>query len=78
MARVTRVVDRALHFESAGYVLECFGGRVRLPRFLAPLDLIVKHQDTGAEGFVFSLNLSNPWVGELIYQEAIYREERLV
>jgi hypothetical protein len=78
MALNTRVVEQVLHFESAGYVLGVFGRRFKLPRVLAPLDLVVKHDDAGVAGFVFSLRVTNPLFGELIFQEAIYHEESLV
>jgi len=76
MSLKARAVNRCLQFESAGYVLEVLGKRVKLPRFLTPLDLVVRHQDAGNERFIFSLDLRHPWLGELMHQSGLYREEK--
>ena len=78
MALATRVVNRALCFESAGYSLDVLGKRFPLPRFLTPFDLVVKHEDIDSDKFAFSLRLTAPWCGELIYQKGIYREEQMI
>lgn len=71
------VKGESLAFESAGYFCRLFGRTIKLPRTLAPLDLVVKHTACGPEQFQFSLDLKAPIVGRLIYQEGHYREEKL-
>lgn len=70
-----RVDADCLAFESAGYALKCFGTVLPLPRFAVPLDLIVRHRDMTDGKFIFTLDLTHPWLGELIHQEGVYSED---
>lgn len=76
MALNTYVEEGTLNFESTGYFFTLFGKRIPLPRFLVPLDLLVRHSDQKDGRFEFTLTLSAPLFGGLIYQEGLYREER--
>lgn len=70
-----RVDGDCLAFESAGYALKCLGIVLPLPRCVVPLDLIVRHKDLAEGKFIFTLDLTHPWLGELIHQKGVYRED---
>ncbi len=74
MALTVTVEQRSLVFRSAGYLL-CIGARrLRLPRWLTPGQLTVKHIDLDGEQFMFSLSVVHPWAGGLIEQTVVFRE----
>lgn len=68
------VVDAALAFHSTGYVLELFGHRWSLPRWLTPGDLTVTHSDLGGGAFRFTLEIIHPRFGRILRQSAVFRE----
>lgn len=70
-----RVDGDCLAFESAGYAFKCLSIVLPLPRCVVPLDLIVRHKDLAEGKFVFTLDLTHPWIGELIHQEGVYSED---
>jgi len=70
-----RVDGDCLAFESAGYAFKCLGIVLPLPRCVVPFDLIVRHKDLAEGKFVFTLDLTHPWLGELIHQEGVYSED---
>jgi hypothetical protein len=74
MALTVHAQGRALAFRSAGYCLEIFGWRFRLPRWASPGGLTVTHCDNGDGSFVFTLELRHPRFGMLIRQSALYQE----
>ncbi len=78
MALTVAVVDGALAFRSQRYFVECFGQRVCLPDWLTPGALTVTHADAGAleppDAFRFTLDIRHPWLGQLIRQEAVFRD----
>ncbi|MFM1813789.1 MAG: hypothetical protein RLZ98_484 [Pseudomonadota bacterium] len=64
----------ALVFESAGYTLEVFGRRFRIPEFLAPGRCRITHRDLGAGRFTFTLDLVHPVFGLLCRQVAEFQD----
>ncbi len=70
------VENEALCFRSAGYVLGRGRFRFRLPHMFAPGELLVTHREITPEQFEFTMTLTHPLLGELVYQAARYREER--
>jgi hypothetical protein len=74
MALTVHGRGRALAFRSAGYFLNVFGRRLKLPRWVSPGELTVTHTDNGDGSFVFGLELRHPRLGTLIRQTALYRE----
>lgn len=74
MALKVVAVEGGLEFRSDHYFIEMLGHRVRLPRWLEPGRTTVRHIDRGEGRFVFSLELSHPWLGELVYQEGVFED----
>lgn len=70
----TRVEDGTLHFDSAGYFIRAFGRRLTIPRVLVPLKLVIGHEDGAGGRFIFSLRLTVPVLGELIWQAGTFAE----
>ncbi len=70
------VEDGALVFNDHAYHIDIGRLRLTLPRWLAPGRLTVRHEETERGRFRFSLELTHPLFGELLYQEGLYREER--
>jgi hypothetical protein len=70
-----KVADGALHFLSDHYFLSLGGRRLRLPAWLAPGALTVSHVDRGDGSFAFRLVLKHRWLGEMIRQTAVFREQ---
>jgi len=66
--------DGALLFIGDHYFLRLFDVRLRWPRWLAPGELVIRHQDIGGGRFVFALDLVHPWLGELIHQVALFAD----
>ena len=66
--------EGALVFRSTRYVLAIGGLRMRLPRLLEPGRMEVVHKDEGGGAFLFTLALTHPWLGELVYQAARFRD----
>lgn len=69
------VEQRALIFTSDAYLLRVFGRQFRLPAWLSPGKLRVKHRDLGDGEFEFSMGLVHPLFGELLFQSAIYHDQ---
>ena len=64
----------ALLFVGDHYFLRLFGVRLRWPQWLAPGQLVIRHQDIGGGRFVFALDLIHPWLGELAHQVALFAD----
>ena len=45
-----------------------------LPWLLEPGRMEVVHKDEGGGAFLFTLALTHPWLGELVYQAARFRD----
>lgn len=69
---------KALVFSSAGYSIDCFGLRVRLPNALEPGQVTVTHEDQGNGYFAFILEVDHPIFGKLIHQRGIFCEHEVV
>ena len=76
MALNVCVENNDLLFKSDHYFLQVFGRRIRLPRLLSPGALVIGHHDQGNGQFRFSLDLTHRLFGELIYQDAIFRDAK--
>ena len=76
MALKVSAEDDALLFKSDHYFIQAFGLRLRLPRILSPGALVIGHHDLGEGEFRFSLNLRHRLFGELIFQDAIFRDAK--
>ncbi|MEM6267243.1 MAG: DUF4166 domain-containing protein [Pseudomonadota bacterium] len=74
MALSLHVRPDALEFRSDHYFVTLLGRRVRLPRWLSPGETIVIHRHVDEASFEFSLALRHPLLGELIYQEGLFRD----
>lgn len=74
MALVVEAIEGGLEFRSDHYVIEIGPWRFRLPGWVEPGRTVVRHLDCGEGAFLFSLELSHPWFGELIYQEGSFRD----
>jgi hypothetical protein len=74
MALTVHVEERSLVFRSHHYFFGVLGRRLRLPMWMKPGDLLVKHTELGDGTFSFTLDLSHPTFGGLIHQYAIFRE----
>ena len=66
--------DGALLFVGDHYFLRIAGLRLRWPDWLAPGELVIRHQDIGGGRFVFALDLIHPWLGELVHQVALFAD----
>ena len=74
MALRLRVENGTLKFESAGYSLSLGRLRLPLPDWLTPGALTVGHTDLGCGAFRFTLVVTHPRWGELLYQSAVFWE----
>jgi hypothetical protein len=74
MALAVEVEDRALVFRSVDYLWRVGPVTLRLPRWLTPGALTVKHIDLDGEQFMFSLAVVHPHAGLLIAQTVVFRE----
>jgi Domain of unknown function (DUF4166) len=74
MALTVHVEQRSLIFRSHHYFLQALGARLKLPRWMTPGALCVTHTELGEGTFSFTLDVSHPTFGALIYQHAVFRE----
>lgn len=65
--------ERSLVFRSTDYFWRVGRLRLRLPRWLTPGRLTVKHIDLDGEAFMFQLALVHPRAGVLIAQSIMFR-----
>jgi len=66
--------QNALLFKSDHYFVSLLGRRMRLPRVLSPGALVIGHHDLGDGAFNFSLHLRSRVFGDLIVQDAKFRD----
>jgi hypothetical protein len=64
----------ALVFRSSRYFIDLLGCRLWLPDVMTPGALSVTHTEFGDGRFSFTLNVTHPRFGLLIYQRAVFRE----
>lgn len=74
MSLAVTVEDGAIVFRSVDYFFDLFGLRLKLPTLLSPGDLTIKHAETGAGEFSFTLDLTHKRLGLLIRQHAHFHE----
>ncbi|HEX8663935.1 MAG TPA: DUF4166 domain-containing protein [Beijerinckiaceae bacterium] len=74
MPLAVAVEEGVLTFRSAGYFLQLFGRRFRLPAWAAPGELAVTHAEAGEGAFVFTLEIVHRRLGFLLRQSAVFRE----
>lgn len=74
MALQLEATRDALLFKSDHYFLQLFGVRLHLPRWLTPGALVVGHQELGDGRFVFTLTLHHRLLGQLIAQDAVFKD----
>ena len=74
MSLAVTVEDGAIVFRSVDYFFDLFGLRLKLPAFLRPGDLTIKHAETGKSCFSFTLELTHKRLGLLIRQHGLFRE----
>ncbi|WP_316649794.1 DUF4166 domain-containing protein [Ovoidimarina sediminis] len=74
MALRIRAAPSSLIFESDHYFFEALGLRLRLPRWLTPGALEIGHHDEGTGCFRFSLRLTHSLFGEVLSQDAVFRD----
>lgn len=64
----------SLTFTSHSYFIRLAGRRVPIPRLLSPGKMTVTHRQTGQRRFRFTLELTHPLFGELVFQTGIFEE----
>jgi hypothetical protein len=74
MALTVHVEAGALAFRSAHYFLQVGSARLRLPGWLTPGALTVTHAELGEGRFLFTLDVTHRWLGQLIAQKAVFQE----
>jgi hypothetical protein len=74
MALVVSVEARALVFWSAGYHWRCGRIQLRIPSWLTPGSIEVRHREERAGRFSFTLTVLHPWFGRIIHQVAFFRD----
>ena len=67
-----------LYFISDRYFLKLRQRRLPLPRWACPGNLVVGHEELGDGQFRFTLELTHPLFGELIWQDAIFHDAEIV
>lgn len=76
MALNVEATATALLFRSDHYFLQMFGRRLRLPRWLSPGALVIGHHELGNNRFTFTLSLHSRLFGDLIRQEAVFKDAK--
>lgn len=74
MALKLEATAHALFFKSDHYFLQVLGKRIRLPKWLAPFELIIGHHELGDSRFVFTLDLKSDVFGAMIKQDAVFMD----
>jgi hypothetical protein len=75
MALTVHVENGALVFRSAHYFMQVGRMRLRLPGWLTPGALTVTHAELGEGRFLFTLDVTHRWLGQLVAQSAAFREQ---
>jgi hypothetical protein len=75
MALEVGVEDSALVFKSAFYFVAIGERRLRLPKWMEPGRITVRHIELGDRRFAFTLDVVHNVLGELLHQRAIFRED---
>ncbi len=75
MALLVTANKEGLTFASDHYFWMVAGRRLRLPHWITPGATEVCHIDRGGGTFDFTLRLTHPWCGELLYQAARFQDQ---
>lgn len=67
-----------LYFMSDRYFLKFGQRRLPLPRWLCPGALVVGHEELGGGLFRFTLELTHPLFGTLIWQDATFQDAEII
>ena len=62
-----------LVFISKDYFIKLAGLRFTIPMWLTPGTTRVEHVDEGSGWFRFILSMDHPWLGEMFYQEGVFK-----
>lgn len=68
-----QVSDGQMLFQSDNYFFHILGKKIFMPKQLTPA-MTITHKEAGPKRFRFTLQLSHPLFGELIYQTALFEE----
>jgi len=74
MTLTLQAQDGALVFRSDRYFVDVLGTRLWLPALLTPGSLAVTHRECGGGRFAFTLDVTHPRLGRLIWQRAVFQE----
>jgi len=74
MTLTVHAEDGALVFRSARYFVDLFGHRLWLPAAFTHGSLSVTHAECDDGRFSFTLHVTHPRLGQLIWQRALFRE----
>jgi len=75
MALTVQAAGDRLVFCSDHYFLKLGSHHLRIPAMFSPGKTVVTHRDLGGGEFAFDLDVVHPWLGELIHQHAIFRDQ---
>ncbi|MEP5729934.1 MAG: DUF4166 domain-containing protein [Sulfitobacter sp.] len=76
MALKIAVEDGVLLFKSDHYFLSFFGKHLRIPKLIAPGDLVIGHHDLGNGKFRFSMRLDHRFLGQVMRQDAVFEDAK--
>lgn len=68
-------IEGGIRFQSDHYFVEIFGKRLRMPRLIAPGELIIEHKDCSEGAFTFALSLKHAWLGEVMHQLCRFHDQ---
>jgi hypothetical protein len=74
MALAVSVEERALVFRSAGYYRRLGSLTLRIPAWMTPGNMEVRHREERQGRFSFTLSVAHPWFGPLVRQVAFFRD----
>jgi Domain of unknown function (DUF4166) len=75
MALKVNVIEGGLRFVSDHYFWRAGAVKIRLPKWMTPGQTEVCHTDRGGGEFDFTLCLTHPWFGELVYQAGRFADQ---
>ncbi len=74
MQLVVAVEDRCLVFRSAGFFWRIGQLKLRLPAWLTPGAIEVRHREERSGRFSFVLTVTHPWFGRIVEQVAFFED----
>lgn len=76
MALRVKADGHALLFQSDHFFLQIMGHRFAVPSWLNPGSFEIGHHDLGDHAFAFTLSFKNKVFGEMIAQDAVFRDAK--